>query len=96
MGSGWWCTVGLWFGLRFLRTVTQPPWLPGCSAAAGGPLAVATLGGSTAATFSWLPDATLDNSNLQNPVSSSLTLASRAITKLHFLHLFPSLKEAEE
>ena len=95
-GSGQWWTTGLCFGLRFLRTVTQPPWLPGCSGAAGEQLTPAKLGRAAQANCCWLVAGATMLSVVRRRVSSLLSLTSRSINKRHFLHAWLSLKETEE
>ena len=90
---GWWWAVGFDLGLCFLRTVTQPP---GCSGAAGGRLAEATVGRSAPATGVWLATVTEQFSMVRSRASNSVSLASSAINKLHLLQLPLSLKEAGE
>lgn len=62
--------------------ITQLPWLAVGSVASRRLQDAAMLGCGTL--------------KLLNSVSSSLSIASRGINKLHFPHLLPSLKKAEE
>ena len=68
-----------------LRTVTQPPWAPGCTGQVGGLLAEAKL----CATAN-------RGSKLRSRASKSLSLASIATNTLHLLHVPLLLREAEE
>lgn len=81
IGCGWWCIVGLWFGLRFLQHVTQlswQDWLLGCcqgttSCGYAGPLHSCNHVLATWGKF-----------KLRNHTSNSMNLTPKTISKLHF------------
>ena len=76
--------------LRLNTTVTQLPCLsPGCTGAAEGANAM----WSAPTTGDWLTDLA---SMVRSRVSTSLSHASTLASKLHFLQVLLSLKEAEE